>query len=148
MAEIAPQPELTCAVQVGLSPAGVSILIKEGFKSVVVDKGAGENSKFTVRSLCLIDTCHVFVTRHYDVMKSSHSAAAILLVELWTLFTQPNRMGPRSITLLASSIQSSQARGACFCASLLASASFMRSVEKLQSRPYMWFILDLAHFIG
>jgi len=34
-------------MRVGLSPAGVSILIKEGFKSVVVDKGAGENSKFT-----------------------------------------------------------------------------------------------------
>ena len=36
-------------VQVALSPAGVSTLLKEGFRSVVIDKGAGENSKFTVR---------------------------------------------------------------------------------------------------
>lgn len=42
-------PAVRYPVQVALSPAGVSTLLKEGFKSVVIDKGAGENSKFTVR---------------------------------------------------------------------------------------------------
>lgn len=34
--------------RVALSPAGVSSLLKAGFKGVVVDSGAGEGSKFQV----------------------------------------------------------------------------------------------------
>lgn len=34
--------------RVALSPAAVATLIKQGFKSVVVEKGAGENAQFTV----------------------------------------------------------------------------------------------------
>lgn len=34
--------------RVALSPAGVSSLLKAGFKGVIVDSGAGEGSKFQV----------------------------------------------------------------------------------------------------
>lgn len=34
-------------MRVAVSPAGVATLLKEGFKSVIVDRGAGENSKFS-----------------------------------------------------------------------------------------------------
>lgn len=34
--------------RVALSPAGVTALLKAGFKSVIVDSGAGEQAKFNV----------------------------------------------------------------------------------------------------
>ncbi len=61
-----PYEELTIGVpketykgenRVGLSPAGAAALLKAGFKGVVVDSGAGEASKFTVRVQTSVALC-------------------------------------------------------------------------------------------
>lgn len=44
-----PKESLKGEARVALSPAGVSALLKAGFKGVVIDSGAGEQSKFHVR---------------------------------------------------------------------------------------------------
>jgi Alanine dehydrogenase/PNT, N-terminal domain len=51
--------------RVALSPAGVSSLLKAGFKGVVVDSGAGEGSKFKVSTgsdvVLVLIQCHVLI---------------------------------------------------------------------------------------